>query len=76
MKIIASLTIIACILSSYSTITTAEFSHFSQDPDPIEELEINEPAISLEENSLKVLVTSAAECASASSAIMNNSIQN
>jgi hypothetical protein len=76
MKIIASLIIIACILSFYSTITTAEFSHSSQDPVPIEKPEVNEPTISVEEISLKVLVTSASEYASASSVITNNGIQN
>jgi hypothetical protein len=70
MKTIVCLMIIVCILSSYSTITTAEFSISRQDPVSVEKPEINEPTISLDEYSLKVLVTSAVEYASVS--ISNN----
>jgi hypothetical protein len=61
MKTIVCLMIIVCILSSYSTITTAEFSLSQQDAVSIGKPEINEPTVSLDEYSLKVLVTSAAE---------------
>jgi hypothetical protein len=76
MKIIACLIIIACILSFYTTITTAEFSNSLHDPYLVNKPEINEPIKPLEEISVKVLVTSAATCASVSSAIINSSTQN
>ena len=71
MKVIISLIIIGCILFSCPTIRTAEFSPSQGYPAPVKMAEKTELTILSEEISLKLLISSAAECAFVSAAANN-----